>query len=258
MKNPPRLVVEDAVEIFVAVAVRRGVLDDHVVIGQLLAAQHVQPVKHALDARLGQAHAQVVARQPRAKRDRVERILCVAAQLRVQRRQVKRPVRLILKLDVLDVRPVADARLGDDVGHARRLAKREVRLDDRALRVGPGDDPVADVRRFSVPARRGDEQQMNRLGQALAVTDLNQCAVGEKGIVECDKRIVIATGKRSKLALQAGQAAGQVGHRHAAWLVGGLRQPSVKMAIDKDQPISVQLAERDIAKLLLAKRLATR
>ena len=94
---------------------------------------------------------------------------------------------------------------------------------------------------------------MNRLGQALGVADLNQCTVGEKGIVKCDKRIVIATGKPSKFALQAGQAAGQVGHRHAAWLVVDLRQCSVEMAIDKDQSIGTQLAEYKIAKLLLAK-----
>ena len=126
VKDTARLVIKYAVEIFVTVTVWRGVLDDHVVISQLLATQHVQPVKHALGARLGQAHAQVVARQPRAKSDRVERILCGSAQLRVQRRQVKCTVRLILKLDVLNVRPVADAQLGDDVGHTRRLAKREV------------------------------------------------------------------------------------------------------------------------------------
>ena len=57
---------------------------------------------------------------------------------------------------------------------------------------------------------------MNRLGQALAVGDLDDCAVGEKCIVERDKRIVITNGKRAKLALQTGQPAGQVGHRHAA------------------------------------------
>ena len=55
-----------------------------------------------------------------------------------------------------------------------------------------------------------------RLGQALAVGDLDDCSVGEKCIVERDKRIVITNGKRAKLALKTGQPAGQVGHRHAA------------------------------------------
>ena len=44
--------------------------------------------------------------------------------------------RLILKFDMLEVGSGVDARLGDDVGAGRRLAKRQMRLDDRALRVG--------------------------------------------------------------------------------------------------------------------------
>ena len=40
-------VVQDAVEILVAGAVRLGVLDDHVVIGQLVAPGEVEPVEHA-------------------------------------------------------------------------------------------------------------------------------------------------------------------------------------------------------------------
>src|ERR1043165_6870779 len=41
-------VVEDAVEVFVAGAMRLGVLDNHVVIGQLLAAREIEPVENAL------------------------------------------------------------------------------------------------------------------------------------------------------------------------------------------------------------------
>ena len=43
-------VVEDAVEILVAGAMRLGVFDDHVVIGQLLAAREVKAVEDALQA----------------------------------------------------------------------------------------------------------------------------------------------------------------------------------------------------------------
>ena len=57
VKDTARLVIKYAVEIFVAVAVRCGVLDNHVVIGQLLPAQHVQPIENTLNAWPGQAHA---------------------------------------------------------------------------------------------------------------------------------------------------------------------------------------------------------
>ena len=83
VKHPARLVVEDAVEILVAVAVRRGMIHDHVVISKLVGTRHVQPVKHALDARLGQAHAQIVTRESCAKRKRMKCVTGVIAQLRV-------------------------------------------------------------------------------------------------------------------------------------------------------------------------------
>ena len=77
-----RFVVEDAVEIFVAGAMRLGVLDDHVVVGQLFAAREVKAVEDALQAFAGEVGADVVARKLRAERERVDVHVAGAAELR--------------------------------------------------------------------------------------------------------------------------------------------------------------------------------
>ena len=73
----------------------------------------------------------------------------------MQRCQVDRAIRLILKLNVLEVGASIDASLGNNVCTGRCLGKRQVRLDKRALRIIAGIDPVSDVCRLAVPARRG-------------------------------------------------------------------------------------------------------
>src|SRR5438105_14888786 len=49
MKHAPGAVVEDAIEILVAVAMRFGVLDDHVVVGQLVVLGELEAVQDAVD-----------------------------------------------------------------------------------------------------------------------------------------------------------------------------------------------------------------
>ena len=86
-----RFVVEDAVEILVAGAMRLGVLDDHVVIGELFAAREVKAVENALQALAGEVGVDVVARKLRAERDASGRSHCCARpKCAVERRDVKR------------------------------------------------------------------------------------------------------------------------------------------------------------------------
>ena len=92
---------------------------------------------------------------------------------------------------MLEVGSGVDARLGDDVGAGLRLAKRQMRLDERALRVGASLDPVSNVCRLAGFVRCGNENEVNQLGQATVGRDSDQRAVCEKGVVHCYERILV-------------------------------------------------------------------
>ena len=82
VKNALRFVVEDAVEIFVAGAMRLRVLDDHVMIGQLFVAREVKAVQNAFQAFAGELGANVVARKLRAERESNGRSHCSCGRMR--------------------------------------------------------------------------------------------------------------------------------------------------------------------------------
>ncbi len=102
MKDAPRFVVEDAVEILVAGAMRLGVLDDHVMIGQLLAAREVKAVEDALQPFARELGANVRSREFCAERKRMDDDVARAAELRRDRGDVKRMLAFVLKLHVLN------------------------------------------------------------------------------------------------------------------------------------------------------------
>src|SRR5258708_2647607 len=61
VKNALGFAIEDSVVILVAIAAGLGVLDDHMVVGQLVISSEIQPVEHAFDAFGGQGGADIVA-----------------------------------------------------------------------------------------------------------------------------------------------------------------------------------------------------
>ena len=75
MENTLGFVIQDAVEILVARAVRLGMFDDHVMIRQLLATREVKPVENAFQAFACKLCADVVARKFCAERERPDVVL---------------------------------------------------------------------------------------------------------------------------------------------------------------------------------------
>ena len=119
VENALRFVVEDAVEILVAGAMRLRVLDNHVMIGQLLAAREVKAVQNAFQAFAGEFGADVVARKLRAERERMDVHIAGAAKFAGNGRHVKCVQRLVLEFHVLQRRVVAGDNFRDGIGEIR-------------------------------------------------------------------------------------------------------------------------------------------
>ena len=62
MKNALGTAIQNAVVILVTVTMRLGVLDNHMMVGQLVAARQVQAVQNALDPLAGQGGANIISR----------------------------------------------------------------------------------------------------------------------------------------------------------------------------------------------------
>src|SRR5579859_6275023 len=101
MENAPGLPVQNAVVIFVTVAVGPGVLDDHVMVGELGVLREIQPVQDALDALVRKAGADVVARELCAGGDGVRDEISVAPEMRMDGRDVERFKAFVLELAML-------------------------------------------------------------------------------------------------------------------------------------------------------------
>ena len=61
VKNALRFVIENAVEIFMAGAMRLGVFDDHVMVGELVATRQVKPVQNTFQPFAREFGADIVA-----------------------------------------------------------------------------------------------------------------------------------------------------------------------------------------------------
>ena len=88
LKTACALSIEDAFVDFVAGAVRFGVIEDGVIIDVLRAVDNVQAVEGGVRA-FGQHGVGVVAHQRAAQRNGMRREIGAAAQLRLQRGNVK-------------------------------------------------------------------------------------------------------------------------------------------------------------------------
>ena len=99
---------------------------------------------------------------------------------------------------------------------------------------------------------------MNRLGQALVGRNPDQCAIREKGIVQCYQGVFIAAGEGADFVFQTGQSAGEIRNSDAVRLLRDPRKLLRKMAIDKNQAVRVVLGKSNAIDRILAKRVAKR
>ena len=177
MKNAFRAAIENAVEIFVAVAMRLRVFDDHVMIGKLVALREIKPVEHALDTFAREVRADIVPRKFRAGGNRMRNEIRAAAKMRVQRRHVKRFVALVLKLAVLHVRAVRHDYFRDHIRKTRRVRDAAVTFEHDEPAVFFRDNQIARMSRRARFFARGNEEQMNRLGERDVRGNVNKRAV---------------------------------------------------------------------------------
>ncbi len=132
---------------------RLRVFDNHVVIGELLAAREVKAVQNALQSFAGEFGADVVARKLRAQRKGMDVHVAGAAELAGDGRQMKRVRRLILEFHVLQRRVVAGDNFRDGIGEISGLVRGQIAFDDRRLAAGPGNDQVARLNRVAAVFR---------------------------------------------------------------------------------------------------------
>src|SRR6266566_3485728 len=138
--------VEHAVEVLVALAVVRGVVDRGVMIGVLLAGDQVQAVQDQRSTRTRQDRADVMASERAAECDRVQVDPAVAALMRLRGGHMIGPGTLALDAMEIDARTVARADFGDRVRPVAALLEAGVRLHDRRARFALDHNEVARMR----------------------------------------------------------------------------------------------------------------
>ena len=143
---------------------RLRVLDNHVMVGELLAARQVKAVENAFQPFARELGADVVARQLRAERKGMDAHVARAAKLAGNGRQMKRGAGFVLKFHVLQRGVVAGDNFRDGVGEIRRIVRRKVTFDDRRLAVRPGDDEVARLDRVAAVFGGGNENELDGFG----------------------------------------------------------------------------------------------
>src|SRR2546425_4308828 len=138
--------VEHAVEVLVALAVVRGVVDRGVMIGVLLGGEQVQAVQDQRSTRTRQDRADVMACERTPESDRMQVDRAVAALMRLRGRDVIGPGTLALDAMEIDARTVTRADFGDRVRPVDALLEGGVRLHDRGARFALDHDEVARMR----------------------------------------------------------------------------------------------------------------
>ena len=218
MEDAPRTIIENAVEIFVAGALRRGVLHDHVMVGELLPFGEVKPVQNALQPVAREVRVNGVPGQPRAQRERVGVHPAAPPELAVHRRHVERLTALVLKLHVLDHRLVARDQLRDGVCEIGRVHRANVKFHDSQPALFFRDNQVARVSGGAGLFDRRGKNQLNRLGHNHAFWHVDKGAVEEKRRVERGKRGVFRAHVASQVLLQqrglGDQRGGQAANLH--------------------------------------------
>ena len=126
MEDPFGFAVENTVEILMAIAVRLGVLDDHVMVRELITPSHIQTVEQAFHTFARQHHADVVSGDPAPQGDRMGSEVRALPEMRVNRGQMERAEAFILELAMLDDGAIPQNQFGDCVGEVGRILERDV------------------------------------------------------------------------------------------------------------------------------------
>src|SRR5207302_2504497 len=179
-----RAVIQDAVIELAAVAVRAGVLHQHVVIEVLLAIADEEAVNQALSTLSSQYGVHVVAHQPSAKKHRVGCNAGASSLLDPQRGNIERLPVLTLHHVMRDDGAVACHKFRNRVAECGALAHRDIVLNYGGLALFLSHNQVARMaheRHFS-PSR--NEQEKNGLFQHHAFADMYVRSVLGKGGVQ--------------------------------------------------------------------------
>jgi len=251
VKNAPRFVVKDAVEIFVAGAMRLGMLDNHVMVGELLVACEIKPVQNALEPFACQFGADIIARKFCAEREGMDVHIAGAAKFTGDGRHVKGVGRFVLQFDVLDGRIVTRDNFRDSIGKRRHIACAQIALDDRRLAVRPGDDEIAWLAGLAVLFGRRDINQLDGIGDFNAGGNGNERAVREEGLVERGKSVVRRQGVLAEILFDEGGIPGQCGgkafHARAVGNLFDARKFWDKKSVHKHETAAGQCGKRSFA-----------
>ena len=242
VENPLGLVIKDAVEIFVAGAMRFRVLHDHVMVGELFAAREVQAVQHALEAFAGEFHADVIARKPGAERKGMHAGMAGAAEFTGNGRHVKRVQRFILQFDMLNHRVVAGHNFRDRVGEVRHVGRAQIAFHHRQLGVRLGNDQIARQDHLTILLGGGDVNQFHGFGDFLALRHKDKRAVGEECLVQRRKGVAGRLGILAQMLLNErgvrGDGGGQIFNPHAAGHGLDAGKLGAKIAVHKHQAMA--------------------
>ena len=206
MKDALGAAVEDAVVIFVAVAAGLGVLNDHVMVGELLVAREVKAVQDALDAFIGKAGADIVARKLGAGGDGMGDEIAVAAQVDVNGGDVIGCGVFVLELAVLDDGVFADDEFFDRVRKIGRAGGADAApLNYRQAAAFFCDDEIARVRGRAGLGSSGYKEQMDGLRNGDARGHVNERAVAEESGIKRRESVVLGGGVLAEMFFEEAQ-----------------------------------------------------
>src|SRR3989441_1737516 len=179
-----RAVIQDAVIELSAVAVRAGVLHEHVVIEMLLAIADEEAVNQALSTFSSQYGVHVVAHQPSAKKHRVGCNVGASSLLDPQRGNIERLPVLTLHHVMRDDGAAPRHKFRNRVTECSALAQRDIVLNYGGLALFLSHNQVARVAHERHFRRSGNEQEKNGIFQHHALADMYVRSVLGKGGVQ--------------------------------------------------------------------------
>src|SRR5689334_5165802 len=133
MEDAPGTIIENAIIILVAGAIRLRVLDDHMMIGQLVAPGEIQTIKRALDSFAGEGSATVISRKTRARSNRMRDRASMAPHSHVDGRHMQCVDAFSLELAMLHDRIIVGDQLSDGVRKVGTFAERDVAFEEGEL-----------------------------------------------------------------------------------------------------------------------------
>ena len=199
VENRPRTAANDAFVLLPAVAVRLGVINRSMRIGQLVAIDHRQATELALTALGGLHDIDVVARQTGAKADVDAVITATVCDRHSGVTDMKTGVAFALHTHVIDVRIVGEHELPHRIGQIGFRREGYVILDHRGAAAGRRDNEAARITRHLF--LRSDKQQMHRPVCDRTARQHDQGTVVDESRIHRGKRVLLIGGNARKLGL---------------------------------------------------------